>query len=136
MKEGTKVIRRCEGCIRAHKCNPEKFDGEKGTAISMDLALENGWKIEGGGGSLAVRTRCQEKNLEALPDEVVPYWGESQNSPEKPLPKAQPKPEAVAARETKPFVGDFGYGPACSECRAMRGETHIEACEGKDLIIQ
>jgi len=126
LKPKDTVERSCSGCLRIHKCDPKILNKTKGTIERINPFVSKGFDIKGPNGA---ETKCSSDNLKKIEKESTPYWGISQNDPLKSTPRPKPKVEKPEPAIAAPIVDNFGYGPACSMCRATRGEDHSPSCQ-------
>jgi len=130
LKPKDTVKRSCQGCLRRHRCNPGLFDKSQGTIRRINPFVDKGFDVEGPYSNMGTAvTKCSGENLKKIEKEPVPYWGIHQNDPIKPDSKPGPVAEAPSPATAAPTIGDFGYGSACSLCRATQGENHASSCQ-------
>jgi len=130
LKPKDMVERSCHECVRSHRCNPGLYNKTRGTIKRVNPFVDKGFDVEGPYGSTGTATtKCSSGNLKKIEKEPAPYWGISQNKPPQAEQRPEPKVETLEPAIAVPTVGNFGYGPACSLCRATKGEDHAVICQ-------
>lgn len=102
----------CEYCGEARK---EKIHGKRGVVKKQRGAST---EVELSEGELKGETiTCPSERVRPVRAEKL----------EEPPPPPEPEPDP-------PVIRDYGYGPACRDCRATRGECHGKNCPHDGIV--